>query len=199
MINISNIDDSEPYKIFKDLYNQSIDAGQKSIEAIAISSFNKSLEEVDSRFVNLKKIECQDWFFYSNYNSPKAMQFRSHSQIAGLFYWEKLNIQIRLKANIEILDSKESDRYFINRSDKKNALAISSDQSKNISSYNRVIENYNKTLEDTNLMRKRPLFWGGYVFKPYYFEFWRGHESRLNHRVAFSFSNQNWKKITLQP
>ena len=31
----------------------------------------------------------------------------------------------------------------------------------------------------------RPDFWGGYSFIPYYFEFWQGHENRLNKRHVF--------------
>jgi len=199
MICIKDIDKSEPYKVFKNLYNESLKAGQKSIEAIAISSYDASIKEVDSRFVNLKKVENQNWIFYSNYESPKAKQFKSHPQISALFYWEKLNIQIRLKAKINILDNSESDIHFMARSDKKNAIAISSNQSKYISSYKKVEENYIKALKDLSLSKKRPQYWGGYYFKPYYFEFWEGHESRINKRLVYKEINSNWEKSIIQP
>jgi pyridoxamine 5'-phosphate oxidase len=199
MICIKDIDKSEPYKVFKNLYNESLKAGQKSIEAIAISSYDASIKEVDSRFVNLKKVENQNWIFYSNYESPKAKQFKSHPQISALFYWEKLNIQIRLKAKINILDNSESDIHFMARSDKKNAIAISSNQSKYISSYKKVEENYIKALKDLSLSKKRPQYWGGYYFKPYYFEFWEGHESRINKRLVYKEINSNWEKSVIQP
>ena len=34
-----------------------------------------------------------------------------------------------------------------------------------------------------------PNDWGGFLFKPYYFEFWKGHESRLNERDVYEIKN----------
>ena len=39
-------------------------------------------------------------------------------------------------------------------------------------------------IKDLNLF-DRPSNWGGYSFKPYYFEFWEGHKSRLNKRNVY--------------
>jgi len=50
---------------------------------------------------------------------------------------------------------------FLNRSEEKNALAISSNQSKPIDSYSQVKENYNKSLENDDL-KKCPEYWGGF-------------------------------------
>ena len=59
-------------------------------------------------------------------------------------------------------------------------------------------ENYNKSLKNDDL-KKCPEFWGGYSFTPYYFEFWEGHESRLNKREAYEKSDDSWKHLILQP
>ena len=81
---------------------------------------------------------------------------------------------------------------FLTDQKKKNALAISSNQSKPIDSYKQVKENYNKSLKNDDL-KKCPEFWGGYSFTPYYFEFWEGHESRLNKREVYEKSDDSWK------
>ena len=44
-----------------------------------------------------------------------------------------------------------------------------------------------------------PDYWGGFKFKPYYFEFWEGHKSRLNKREIFKLDNNDWTKYFLQP
>ena len=80
----------------------------------------------------------------------------------------------------------------------KNALAISSRQSELIGSYEEVTKNYNNCLESSNL-RECPDYWGGYSFTPYYFEFWKGHESRLNKRDVFEANNDNWNHLIIQP
>jgi pyridoxine/pyridoxamine 5'-phosphate oxidase len=88
--------------------------------------------------------------------------------------------------------------YFFDRSEEKNALAISSNQSKPIDSYNLVIENYNISLKSDDL-KKCPEFWGGYSFTPYYFEFWEGHQSRLNKRDVYELKGEDWIHSILQP
>ena len=62
--------------------------------------------------------------FFSNYESPKAKEINSHKQISALFFWNKIGVQIRIKAKISFLDSEESDKHFVEREFKKNVLAI---------------------------------------------------------------------------
>jgi len=166
MIKFNDIPSYKPYELFKDYYEKALSAGQSSIEAICISSSIN--DEVDSRFVNLKYITGDEWIFFSNYNSPKALQFLDNKNIACIFYWNKINIQIRLKAKIRKTNKAFSDDYFSKRLDTKNALAISSDQSRPVNSYEDVISRYEHTLSTENLII-RPEYWGGYSFTPYYF------------------------------
>ena len=198
MIKFNNLNQSIPYQLLKNKYDEAVDAGQKGIEAISISSYNKEIDEVDSRYVNLKFINNDEFIFFSNYKSPKAIAFNSHNQIAALIYWSSINIQIRMKAKIKKTSNEFNQKYFFDRSEEKNALAISSNQSKEIVSYNQFKENYNKSLKNDDL-RKCPEYWGGYSFTPYYFEFWEGHESRINKREAFKKIDGVWKQSVLQP
>ena len=198
MIQFKNLSQEEPYLLFKTKYDEAFSAGQEVIEAISISTYENKTDEVDSRFVNLKFVSENEFIFFSNYKSPKAISFTTHNQIAALIYWSSINVQIRMKANIRKMSNDYNQRYFENRSKKKNALAISSNQSKPIISYNQVIENYNKSLNNDDL-KKCPEFWGGYSFIPYYFEFWEGHESRLNMREVFDKNDDVWKHSFVQP
>ena len=198
MIQFNDLNQKSPYLLLKQKYDEAIDAGQKGIEAISISSYNKEIDEVDARYVNLKFITNDEFIFFSNYDSPKASSFNSHNQIAALLYWPSINAQIRMRAKIKKTSNEYNQKYFYIRSEEKNALAISSNQSKPIDSYNQVKENYNKSLKNDDL-KKCPEFWGGYSFTPYYFEFWEGHESRLNKREAYEKSDDSWKHLILQP
>ena len=198
MIQFNNLNQEIPYLFLKDKYDEAVDVGQKGIEAISISSYNKELDEVDSRYVNLKFITNDEFIFFSNYESPKAAAFNSHNQIASLIYWSSINIQIRMKAEIKKTSHEFNQKYFFNRSEEKNAIAISSNQSKEIDSYNQVKENYKKSIKSDDL-KKCPEYWGGYSFTPYYFEFWEGHESRINKRDVFEKIDDVWKQTFLQP
>ena len=198
MIKFNSICNDKPYLIFKDLYKESLKFGQKNVEAISIASYSPELQEVNSRYVNLKFINKKDFIFFSNYNSPKSNEFKNHNQITCLIYWDSINVQIRIKANIKKTSKKFNDEYFCTRDYKKNALAISSDQSRTIISYEAAKENFNKAIKNSNLT-KCPDYWGGFSFTPYYFEFWRGNESRINKRVVYELKKEIWVEYFLQP
>ena len=84
MIYFKNLSKKEPYILLKKKYDEAIAIDQDMVEAISISSFSKELDIVDSRYVNLKIVDNEDFIFFSNYQSPKAKQFESHDQISAL-------------------------------------------------------------------------------------------------------------------
>ena len=198
MITFNNLNQEEPYELLKDKYNQAINEGQKNIEAISISSYNQKIHEVDSRYVNLKFISYDEFIFFSNYNSPKASAFHSNNQIAATIYWASINVQIRMKAHIKKTSEEFNQKYFFERSKEKNALAISSKQSKRISSFKQVKENYMFALKNYDL-KTCPKYWGGFSFVPYEIEFWQGNEHRLNKRNLYQKEKNIWKHSILEP
>jgi pyridoxamine 5'-phosphate oxidase len=199
MIELINLPFEAPYKKFEALYHQALKQNQRGVEAISISSYDCSSCEVESRLVNLKYIQGNEWIFFSNYSSPKASQFKSHDQISALIYWPAINTQIRLKAKIQKTSPEFSDLHFKSRSKEKNALAISSAQSKPVDSFETVQQDFQSTLESMTADQERPEHWGGYSFTPSYFEFWEGHENRLNKRQVFSIQEGSWVEQLLQP
>ena len=194
----SKIDDA-PYQKFYKFYSHAIDEGQINPEAIVISSYDPVAREVDSRFVNLKYIINNQWVFFSNLNSPKAIQFQLHSQVSALFYWPVINLQIRMKAEVKEIDPMLSDKHFASRSIEKNTLALISNQSKEISSYDDLVKKYTDSLSSNDVINCRPSHWGGFSFQPYYFEFWKGQKFRLNKRESFELEDNKWLKKILQP
>ena len=199
MIKFLNLNSEKPYSYFQALYKEALENGQKGIEAISVSSYNQASSEVEARYVNLKYIVNDEWIFFSNYLSPKANQFESHNQVSILIYWASINTQIRMKAKIFKTDEKFSNEHFQGRTKEKNALAISSNQSQIIGSFDEVTKNFHETLESMTSEMVRPDFWGGYSFIPYYFEFWQGHKNRLNKRHVFELQDEEWVERFLQP
>jgi len=198
MIKFTNTKKEQPYRQFIKYYKKAELANQRNIEAILISSFSRINNEVDARYVNLKYIQGDEFTFFSNYNSEKSNQFDSHNQISAVIFWNNINVQIRIKGKIKKLKRKNSIEYFKKREPHKNALAISSYQSMKISSYADIEKSYEHALKNDDL-KKCPEYWGGYSFTPYYFEFWEGHESRINKREVFNKIDGVWKQSFLQP
>ncbi|MFL2730336.1 MAG: pyridoxine 5'-phosphate oxidase C-terminal domain-containing protein [Gammaproteobacteria bacterium] len=200
MITFIDLCEKEPYEVFKKLYVKAQNAGQKAIEAVAVSNFNDAERMVDSRFVNLKYIKNNEWIFFSNYNSPKSKALiEPNNRVSVLVYWQSINVQVRIKANIFKTNEKFSDQHFLSRDKHKNALAISSDQSRKVDSFSNIKSKFDDTLKQKSLLMTRPSYWGGFSFIPFYFEFWEGQEFRLNKREVYEEINGDWIKYTLQP
>ena len=123
MIEFISLSQKIPYLLFKEKYDEALEKNQKNIEALSISTFNKLDNEVDSRFVNLKFVDKDNFIFFSNYNSSKAFAIESHNQISGLFFWSSTNTQIRMKAMVKKTSNEYSQKYFFNRSEKKKCLS----------------------------------------------------------------------------
>ena len=198
MIVFNNLNNEKPYQLLKKKYHEALSEGQKNIEAISISSYNSRTQEVDSRYVNLKFVNNDEFIFFTNYNSPKSIAFSSHDQISALIYWPSINVQIRMKARIQKTSDKYNQEYFKDRSLDKNALAISSNQSSSISSFELVLKKYNKVKKEKDL-KICPQYWGGFSFSPYEIEFWEGNTSRLNKRDFYKLNDNIWHHRILEP
>ena len=197
MIQFEDLIQETPYLIFKENYDKALKANQKNIEAISISSYSNEKKEVNSRYVNLKLVNKSKFIFFSNYNSPKSKEFENHNQITALIYWNQTNIQIRMKAIIKKTSKDFNQSYFSQRDKKKNALAICSKQSNPIDSYETLKNKFDFSLNNNDL-NICPDYWGGFSFIPFYFEFWEGHESRLNKREAYELKDDKWIHSFLQ-
>ena len=171
---------------------------QKNINAISISSYDKLNDKVDSRYVNLKIIDDNKFIFFSNYSSPKSLQFSQCKNIAALIFWNSINIQIRIQAEIKRTPVEFNQEIFSERMHEKNALAISSMQSMPIKSFDEVIKNFNYTFKNDDLS-KCPDYWGGFEFIPNTIEFWKGDNFRLNRRNLFKKKEGIWEEFFLQP
>lgn len=198
MIDFINLSNNEPYIKFKEYYDKAILKSQKNIEAAVISTYNTNEKEVESRYVNIKSVNIDNFIFFTNYNSPKSISILSHNQLSALFFWNEINVQIRIKAIASKLSKKNNHEYFLKRDLNKNALAISSRQSKIIDSYSLVEKKY-KLAKINNNLKLCPDYWGGFQFRPYEIEFWEGHKNRINKRTIYTYNDKIWLKNFLEP
>ena len=185
----------KPFIHFYKFYEDALKHGQLFVESACLGTVcenNKS----HSRFINIKYIN-DNFIFYTNYNSPKSKQVEKNNNVSLTFFWNTVNTQIRINGKISKLNNFFNDSHWSKRSNEKKALAISSKQSKNIKSYDEVVDNYKKILISSKM--DRPSYWGGYSIKPLSFELWKGHENRLNKRILYKLKHEKWIKEYLQP
>ena len=188
---------SLPLEKFKVIFDNAVKHKQQNVEAICISTV--SIDGIpSSRMVNIKYVEDNNLIFFSNFNSPKSIDLQNNNDISCVFFWHSINTQIRIIGKAKKINSKESDQHFKKRKKNKKALAISSNQSKKIDSYEDVIKKYQDVLRN-NSCDQRPDYWGGFKIIPTYFEFWTGHDSRINKREVYELNDGNWSNFFLEP
>lgn len=186
---------SNPYDLFKIWFDEAVKNEDGEANAIVISTVD-ALNKPHSRVVLLKEFSSKGFVFFTNYNSAKGKQLTNNPHISLLFFWQKLQRQVRIEGQAQKLSTWQSDEYFYFRPVESQFGAMASKQSEPLNDKKELL-NYFEQLKNEN-KPKRPKHWGGYIVKPEYFEFWQGQPNRLHDRVVYKFE-QTWKKHLLYP
>lgn len=153
------------------------------------------------RTVLLKHYNDQGFVFFTNLESRKARELKTNKHIALLFPWTHLERQVIVTGEVEFVSTAESLKYFLSRPKESQIAALTSHQSRPISSRALLEE---KFLELKNKFKNGditlPSFWGGIRIKPVTIEFWQGRANRLHDRFMYTKSeNGNWTIERLEP
>ena len=152
-----------------------------------------------SRVLLLKGFDENGFQFFTNYSSKKGKNLSENPNASMLFFWDKLERQVRISGIISRLNDSESEKYFNSRPYESRIGAIASEQSSELNS--KVdLENKIKELKIKYPSNPpRPINWGGYNLVPNSFEFWQGRESRLHDRIIYTLNEGNWIINRLYP
>ena len=153
-----------------------------------------------ARIVLLKGLKAEGFLFFTNYKSRKATDIAKNPAAALLFYWMPLERQIRIEGKVEKISRADSVAYFKTRPRGSRIGALVSPQSQIIPNRTFLEQHHAAALDlYTHAEPKCPDFWGGYILKPTYFEFWQGRPNRLHDRIIFEKENGDWGKKRLAP
>jgi pyridoxamine 5'-phosphate oxidase len=188
-----------PFEQFELWFNQVLRSEVEEPYAMVLSTVNNSTP--CSRIVLLREFSKEGFGFYTNYNSDKGQQILSNNHVALNFFWPGLERQIRIQG-IAIKETEEkSDAYFKTRSEIGRVGEWSSIQSSELKDRNELEELFRLNEKYHSGNPDRPDYWGGYIVKPDYFEFWQGRPDHLNDRLVYTLKNNTlcWKIKRLAP
>lgn len=194
---------AQPFELFDQWFHAMIQS--KPSEATAMFLATATPTGTPSlRTVLLKEYNTTEGFtFFTNYNSRKGSELAQNPQAALLFYWDKLEQQIRIEGKVSPIEAQKSDEYFESRPKDSRIGAIVSPQSQIIPSRQTLEEQFSKLsffYEQHPKKLLRPQNWGGYALQPTYFEFWQGRSNRLHDRIVYRLQdNGTWKIERLAP
>lgn len=190
----------DPVEQFRDWFSDAKAQHGHDANAMTLSTAS-SAGEPDARIVLLKGLDDQGGFvFYTNYNSAKAQHLAENPRAALVFYWSKLNRQVRVAGAVTKTDRATSEQYFTSRPKLSQFAAAASDQSSELTSRDALFDRF-KTLRDQweGQAIPCPEDWGGFVLKAERLEFWQGQPSRMHDRLVYTRQAEGWSRTRLSP
>tara|TARA_B100000508_G_scaffold141095_1_gene146772 strand:+ start:51387 stop:52037 length:651 start_codon:yes stop_codon:yes gene_type:complete len=188
-----DIKSTDPMLLFQKWYEEAYERNCSEPHAVTISTVNKDLQP-SSRTVYMKELIEEGIVFYTNYESQKAQDIAENPKVSALFYWDCLERQVRLNGVAEKVPEEMSDDYFNSRPRGSQLGAWASKQSAAIQDRASLEKAYNAVEERFKGQDvPRPEFWGGYLIRPTYIEFWQGRPSRLHDRICFVKDKNRWE------
>jgi pyridoxamine 5'-phosphate oxidase len=190
---------SLPQLQFENWMKEAVEAKVDEAQAFNLATVSAD-HKPSSRIVYLREFSENTFYFYTNYQSHKALDIEANPHVCATFFWPELERQIRIEGIARFADKAKSDAYFQVRPAGSKLGAWSSPQSKVIANREALEDLVNQTTQTFEGKEiPRPEFWGGYVVEANYYEFWQGRKSRLHDRIAFRKEEENWKIERLAP
>ena len=192
--------DPNPFVTFAEWYQEAQDAELYEPNGMTLATAGAD-GRPSARIVLLRKLDERGFCFFTNYESRKGQELAENPWAALLFWWGRLERQVRLEGKVERLTEAESDAYYQSRPLGSRLGAWASAQSEVIPN-RQVLEDKLATLESEYAEQEppRPAFWGGYRLVPTVFEFWQGGPHRLHDRLRYLHqSDGEWQIDRLAP
>lgn len=190
-----------PNDLFDSWLQQSIESDCEEPTAMVLSTIGEQ-NRPSSRVVLLKDFDTEGFYFFTNYNSKKGSELQNNPMASLLFFWPKLERQIRIEGIVSKIAEGRSDDYFQSRPRDSQINACISPQSRKIPDRAALVRKrsaFENELAQGTRSLTRPDFWGGYRLIPDYFEFWQGRPGRLHDRMCYTFAGSKWKIRRLAP
>jgi len=190
---------SDPITSFLVWLDEAKAAGLAQIEAASLATVNAG-GKPSIRTVLFKGLYENDFGFFTNYNSPKAVDLQNNANAALLFFWQGQARQVRINGTVEKLSDSESRAYFATRDRGSQIGAWASQQSTQLDSRAQLLEQV-ESLDKKYAGQEVPCppHWGGFKIVPSLMEFWQGREDRLHDRFQFTKSGNGWSHQRLAP
>ena len=190
---------SDPIKQFETWFDAAVQSKVQEPNAMSLATVVDGRPSL--RIVLLKGFDENGLVFFTNYGSKKSQEIEQNPQVALTFFWPELERQVRVEGRAEKISKEASDEYYQSRGRMSRIGAWASPQSQKIEA-REILENRVKDVQarfEGEEHFPKPDFWGGFVVKPDYFEFWQGRASRLHDRIVYDWGDGEWNTARLAP
>lgn len=152
------------------------------------------------RIVLLKGVDDAGFVFYTNLESRKGRELLATKRAALCFYWQPLEVQVRVEGPAVPVSDREADDYFASRERGSQIGAWASTQSRTLARRTDLeerVDRYQREFEGKQVAR--PKHWSGFRVMPERIEFWKNVPSRLHVREVYRRADDVWQMELLYP
>ena len=192
----------EPYRRFGEWMERAMAAGIPEPSAMSLATADAE-GRPSVRMLLLKGFDERGFVFYTNLESRKARELAENPYAAICFFWQPLELQVRIEGVVERVSDAEADAYYASRPRGSRIGAWASRQSQPLTSYEELmarVQEYEARFTGDDI--PRPPYWSGFRLDPGRIEFWQGRPSRLHERERFDRDPgdpSRWRVQSLYP
>jgi pyridoxamine 5'-phosphate oxidase len=153
------------------------------------------------RFVLVKEVDGDGFWFYTNYRSRKASELDARPEAALAFLFDRIHVQYRVEGTVTRAPAERSEAYFASRPRISQLGAWASEQSQPVPPGDWLTERMGALEARFAETVPRPEHWGGFVLRPSRIERWTEGPFRLHRRELFTraAASNEWESQELQP
>jgi pyridoxamine 5'-phosphate oxidase len=153
-----------------------------------------------ARMVLFKGFQGEALSFFSNYESHKGTDLAANPRAALVFWWDKLERQVRVEGTVKKLPRDVAEEYFRLRPRYSQIGSATSRQSRVVASREELDARFEALSQQLGEQPvPLPDVWGGFALQPEYFEFWQGRHGRLHDRLTYRRRDARWIIERLEP
>ena len=188
----------EPIVQFRRWFDHAVAAAVRQPEAMTLATATPD-GSVSARTVLLRGLDERGFAFYTNLDSPKAVDLETHPRAALVFHWREVERQVRVVGLVTRVPEDEAVRYWATRPRGHRLSAWASPQSEVVDEA--MLDERVASIEARFAGVEPPLppFWGGYVVGVEGLELWQGRPDRLHDRARYRRAGDRWVVERLAP
>ena len=191
-----------PFELLKSWMNEAIEVQVHEPYAMSLATCGAD-NKPSVRIVLMREVTDKGIVFYTNYESAKGQDIAENPNAEALFFWHKLERQIRISGSIAKIDADKSATYFQKRPhDSQVGAWVSQPQSGEVASREVMEQTFEQLQTDypEGTVVPTPEFWGGYEITIEKIEFWQGRANRMHDRIVYNCENsKSWSTKRFLP
>ena len=189
-----------PEDLFERWLDEASAAGIGQVNAMSLATATPGAVP-SSRMVLLRDFGPHGFVWFTSYASRKGRELAANPKAALLFWWERVERQVRLEGRVERVPAAVSDAYWAKRPLGSRVSAVASPQSMPVADRAELDEAAARVrAAHPGGDIPRPDDWGGFVLRHERVEFWQGGSDRLHDRFIYTrVADGSWRATRLGP